>query len=115
MSKRVKTKGGDRMNQEFIDSLELTKVSQWVENEKSVWIQFFANGFHMGIEMYIKNDKFIPRSVTHNTGRKCPFCNAGSSYYKCKPFKKYEYALFLRLIEFPKLRLHWLFLEHGPK
>lgn len=98
-----------------IDGLAITNVSQYETHFfiNTFYIAFELDGFRyelfaeQGIDGLV-HPKFIKHSDENNT---CNYCENRSSV--CRGLSEYKKEFFHRLIEFPSIRLQWLYIKHA--
>ena len=94
-----------------VEELDISEVYQERRNEKRINIYFKANGQKYMLEMWKYDGRpFIPSTIEHDSNQTCLICR--KKQILCDPLKKHVKTLFHRLIEFPSIRLEWLYIEH---
>ena len=104
------------MSQTFVESLAITNVYQKEINENEYTIHFMINdvSYFLEVQKRSRDNKFIPMWVSHEETNYCSLCEQKflEHGYWCKKFDKYRDEIFHRLIEFPTIRLDWLYIHH---
>lgn len=97
-----------------VDKLNITNVTH---RESTYFINVFYITFEIegfGYSMFMEQaaDGLIhPKSIEHlHEYGKCKYCKFRSEL--CVELKEYKKELFHRLIEFPNIRLEWLYINH---
>lgn len=75
-------------------------------------IRFEIDGFRYNL-LTRENEYGIvyPKSIYHfDDGDNCTYCKQLMN--SCEELAKYKQELFQRLIEFPSIRLEWLYIDH---
>jgi len=96
-----------------IDELNIVNVSQSKVKsmENGIVITFQVDSFRYNLYTLEKDGMFNPYHLVHlDENSDCTLCENGSNY--CKELMKYKQELFHRLIEFPSIRLEWLYINH---
>ena len=98
-----------------IHDLDIANVTQNYYDETRIDINFYLINSHYQLHVR-KNEKgvFQPFNIYHikKTG-KCLYCDGSEG--GCRGLGMHINELFLRLIEFPSIRLEWLYLPHAVK
>jgi len=96
-----------------LEQLDFMDVWQEEHGDKRIRIHFEVNYRLYFMEVMKENGVFKPYSVLHeSTSGECPFCRQVSGFYGCPFFKTNISDLFAQLIDYPAIRLHWLFVPH---
>lgn len=99
------------MEQDFKDVL-LTDVFHESQYGRK-YISFKADN-RQSYRMVLIKDKnwglFEPVRVYHRSDLHCHFCDRKAKHENCAYFAQHLDALFQRLIQFPNIRLEWLFI-----
>ena len=96
-----------------IHDLDIRNVTQKDWFDTGIDIDFELNG--CVYQLHIRKDEkgvFQPFTVYHikKTGG-CLYCDGSGG--GCRGLKMHKNELFLRLIEFPNIRLEWLYISHA--
>ena len=97
----------------MIESLKIQNVRQSATDEDRIFIYFTIQDYCYYLFLQ-QNDEgiFIPKRIDHFTNDKCPLCHSHYKYMKdCSILDDHNNELFQRLIEYPSIRLEWLFLN----
>ena len=104
------------MEQTLIEALDIRNVFQIKKNDGRIDIYFTAEGFTYSLLMKKMEEKYEAWVVWHENRHECPVCNVLANLdttMSCRMLHKHRQALFHRLIEFPNIRLEWLYLPHA--
>jgi len=94
-----------------IEDLHFTDVSQKKLDDISLAIYFKIDDFRYRLFMVKRNGLFKPGGIQHlDADKECPLCKIKVDACNYLFLKRRE--LFLRLIEFPNIRLEWLYIPH---
>lgn len=100
------------MYKEDFERLDIQSVSQTKLDEWDIRIHFTADG--LSYRLIVSKDRqdkyFTPQRVEHEI-KHCPLCNNRNKYH-CDGFSRHIDDLFQRLIQYPNIRLEWVFLPH---
>lgn len=100
------------MKQGYVEELQISEVYQEKLGEKRINIYFKANGQKYMLLMWKYKDRpFFPSTIEHNSNETCLVCR--KKMILCDPMQRHVNALFKRLIEYPSIRLEWLYLPHS--
>lgn len=98
-----------------LDSLVFSHVWQQtsLHTNDRIKISFTTAGYAYLLTVENIHNVFTPTFVSHNDARSflCPFCQT-HSVHACTSLIPHSKDLFIRLIQEPSIRLHWLFLPH---
>lgn len=104
------------MSQTFIESLDITNVYQREMDEGEYNIHFTINelSYFLKVQERSRDNLVIPMWVCHEERDYCSLCDREFKVTGewCKKFNKYRDEIFHRLIEFPSIRLEWLYIHH---
>lgn len=78
----------------------ISGISQNQYDEKNIKIYFLINGVAYSLRVRMVNGFFKPQYVSH------------LNYSVCDSFEPYVLDLFYELIQFPSIRLEWLYIPH---
>lgn len=97
----------------FVDSLLITNVGQETALNDLFYLLFTIG--NIDFEMSVRQDEqgiYQPSYVYHVQLRKkgCPYCQNRGQW--CEGLDVHRFELFETLIQFPSIRLYWLFLPH---
>lgn len=97
-----------------VNELSITNVWQEYWLEKSIDIKFeLPTGRY---ELHLSQNRegiYFPNEIYHlKNDQDCPYCDGNEA--GCIGLKIHKKELFYRLIEFPSIRLEWLYLPHEP-
>lgn len=95
----------------FLDDLVLSDVVQQQDSTGDPFFMFQLNGFSYHLYTECDNGVYFPFGVDHAVhGSVCPVCHSCYDHYTvCYELNDLRSSLFLRLIEHPSVRLHWIF------
>ena len=96
-----------------IDQLNISDVSQYNFSNFTGFILYFnIDGFRYSLYAKELEDGMIyPNTIYHlDKGGKCKYCKEVS--YECQELIGKRVELFHRLIEFPSIRLNWLYIDY---
>ena len=98
-----------------IDELEITNVSHYKSKylDPGFIIEFSIDGFRYNLHTEKQENGVVyPHHIIHmDTDNDCKYCENELNY--CLELMNYNQELFHRLIEFPSIRLEWLFIDHA--
>ena len=104
------------MKSEFVDNLDISDVHQQEFRDSLVWkIDIFFTMKDQRFSLVLLDDddeRLKPWAVYHKTDQFCPFCQKKELNKICLPLEKHVSAFFRQLIEFPNIRLEWLYLPY---
>ena len=86
--------------------------NQRIDKDQAV-IHFSVNEQRYTMIVNLDEDSgvFLPDRVFHRTDRYCSFCDESEgTYFNCEWFFDHLDEWFHRLIEYPRIRLEWLYL-----
>lgn len=107
------------MKQTFVDTLPITDVHQEEFRDLLVWkidIYFTMKNQRFSLVMMDDDDEVLkPWAVYHESDQICPFCQKKELNKICLHLEEHSTAFFRRLIEYPSIRLKWLYLPYEEK
>lgn len=96
-----------------VEKLTITNVIQKWWNNDSIDITFTLNDFRY--QLHIRKDQegvFYPLTIFHISETSlCSHCNNEQTV--CKGLKMYKEDLFYHLIQYPSIRLEWLYIPYA--
>lgn len=103
----------------FVETLEIKQVSQEKEDEEAINIDFTIE--QVAYQLFLvknKENKFEPKTIFHldnlrEMGKICPVCKGKGSF--CVKLEKNKEQLFQHLIQYPTIRLEWIYLDYDQK
>ena len=97
-----------------IDELNLSDVESYKAKyvTSGFVIRFSINGFRYHMHLHQDaNGRTYPTNIYHlDEDKTCTYCENPTLF--CLNLTEYQEPLFHRLIEFPSIRLEWLFIDH---
>lgn len=100
------------MERTVVDRLTITNVWQKRVNEKRIDIHFTIEDMDYYLTVMNIDNTYKPWAVYHNSVAICSFCRKRVSLTFCDGLGFDPLHLFHRLIEFPSIRLEWLYLKY---
>ena len=105
------------MDQESFENLEIDNVRQerFELDEGRIDIEFNMKGFpyYLIVEQNAVG-VFQPYEVRHKSDELCMSCKkTRCNWVKCEILCAHKRTLFDRLIQFPSIRLEWLYIDHA--
>jgi len=96
-----------------IDELNISDVSHYkISTYNGFALKFIIDDFRYNLFVKEMEDGVVrPVKVVHgDVNSHCKYCKKES--YICHKLMNYQQELFHRLIEFPSIRLEWLYMNH---
>jgi len=94
--------------------MEINNASQYKKGEDCIIIQFTIDT-HPYYLVVRRNgsDEFFPFSVRHDSDERCEYCQKRNAKWdECSDLYSRRETIFYRLINFPSIRLEWLYLPY---
>ena len=102
------------MEQLKLDELKIATVThtELDHHFEKFRIEFFIDAFQYGLYMEeFEDGKLHPTKIVHwGNATVCNYCK--ESRFSCRELSKHKQELFHRLIQFPSIRLEWLYIDH---
>ena len=98
----------------MIEKLTIRDVHQTAVSSDRIDV-YFTIATHTYMLAVVEKEKgmYVPRMVFHETTGPCPFCQKEWKSSDCSTLNEQIETLFHRLVEYPNIRLEWLFLNHA--
>ena len=98
---------------ESIEQVRFSHVWQFTLFGEPREIHFTIDQHMYSMSIFKETDRFQHGSIFHEVTDFCPFCKKDKPKWStCHELDNFRSVLFHRLIEFPSIRLHWLFLDY---
>lgn len=101
------------MTTPFIDELSICNVTQETKRKDQINIMFSIGNENYWMPVIAKDGVFIPAALFHMSNM-CLYCETARPGSDCSLAAKRD-VIFDILIQYPSIRLEWLFIPHAPK
>ena len=82
------------------------------KNEAVICIHFKLDWQEFFVRIVREDHVYVPHEVLHEEKQRCVVCDDGHNSYVCSFLNKSKNNVFQKLIEFPNIRLEWLFIPY---